>query len=105
MSFGQLSMELETMSFGNTAVVCYETLFGTTHAICWDVIRKKILDCEYHNDPVFEYNVFNNTSSIVKEFLASLGTTFDVPCILYVGFWLPRSVKKSKKRKFCPVIL
>ena len=97
-SFGQLSVELEGMSKGQAAVVCYNTTFGSTHAIYWDVVGKKIFDCEHHNDPVFEYDVFNNTSLLVRKLLVSLGTTIDVPCILYVGYWLPRSAKKLKKR-------
>ena len=32
MSFGQLSVEMETKRFGTAAVVCYETSFGTTRS-------------------------------------------------------------------------
>ena len=87
MSFGQLSRELETMTKGKAAVVCYETTFGTTHAICWDVVGKKILACEHNNDMIFEYSVFSKDSTVVRH----------IPCILYVGYWFPRSEKNSWK--------
>jgi hypothetical protein len=97
LSFGQLSRELESMTRGKAAVVCYETTFGSTHAVCWDVVGKRILDCEHNNNTVFEYTLFSKDSTVVRNLLMSLGTAFDVPCILYVGYWFPRSEKKVWK--------
>lgn len=99
-SFLQLSLTLESMSKQNVAVVCYLTNNGTTHCISWDAVNHRILDPDVRNVSVFCYDHFNVRSKKTVDVMNCLQTNIETPCILSVGFWQPKYIRKRKKRKF-----
>jgi hypothetical protein len=78
----------------DVVVVCYKTTTNCTHAISWHIGAKHILDSDMSNRNVLTYTNFNSDSTDCLQMLHTLNTTMNDPCILYIGRWDRKVLKK-----------
>ena len=96
-SFLELSSSTSDDCEENIKIVCYTTKHGTTHAICWDLVGRRILDSEFRNVEIMSYTKFEKNCKKTMQIMDAIGTTSDIPCILYTAYWKSRSKSKRKR--------
>ena len=96
--------------FRNQRIVCrkrrccccllqdYKQATNCTHAISWHVGDNKILDPDMTNHNVLTYTEFDPVSLECMHLLHAINTTMNDPCILYIGRWDRKDVKKRKQK-------
>jgi len=95
--------ENKELYFGkeDVVVVCYKTTTNCTHAISWNVGNKRILDPDMTNPNVLTYTNFGCDSSSFLQLLQDINTTMNDPCILYIGCWDRKVMKKRIQKRHC----